>query len=272
MNILFWNIKNKPEDKVDALIPLIALTDPDLLFVAEGNDSFDLNIFNSQYLKVHFNGSYSGKKVIAFAKSSLSIKIREYYFNGRIALCLIDNSGEEIAICGIHFWSKVEEFNQIYNTGKLRNEIYKLCSTYKKIVFIGDFNLAPWDQIMYSELGFNAIPWSENVKLNNTLRIEDEIHYFNYNPMWNFLGDEHYGLTCGAKGSYNIKKRGVLEWQFIDQIICSKEMIDKIDINNIKVIKTVTISGQTTDLRMVYILNKKEKYKYSDHYPICFTI
>ncbi len=194
------------------------------------------------------------------------MKEREYFLDGRIAICVITIGTEKIAICGVHFWCKLNNsFNQEYNLSSLRNNVYKICDKYKNVIFIGDFNLKPWENYMYSHLGFNALPWIKDVKQKGFLMKKQNKHYYLFNPMWSFLGGVS---TCGAQGSYRLEKEGELEWQFIDQIICSKEMIDKIYPNKINVVSEVLINGIATDIMTKHAVGSKLKYKYSDHYPI----
>ncbi|MFV0332273.1 MAG: hypothetical protein ACK5KL_20980 [Dysgonomonas sp.] len=270
MNVIFWNIKNKPETKTDILLKLIEDTDPDIFFIAESNQEFNLNDIDKNYVKINFKGNKRGKVVTSFIKSNIQLTNREYYFNGRIAVCVFEKNNEKIAICGVHLYSKLNEsFNQHYYSGDLRKEIFKICDLYNKVLFIGDFNLLPWDIEMCSISGLNAIPWSSEIITQNFILKNNVKHYYLYNPMWNYLGDELLGSNCGAKGSYKIEKEGSLKWQFIDQIICSKGLIDKVFPNRIKIIEKINLNNQFIDILM---MDNKGKYKYSDHYPIFCNI
>jgi len=250
---------------------LIKDKDPDLFFIAESNKKFELGVVDNNYIKIDFKGNKSRKVVTGFAKSQIQLTYREHYLEGRIAVCVVEKNSEKIAICGVHLWSKLyDSFNQKYYSEQTRNEIFKICDFYKKVIFIGDFNLAPWDTEMCSILGVNAIPWSSEINTNNFVLKNNTKHYYLYNPMWNYLGDELLGSNCGAKGSFRIEREGNLKWQFIDQVVCSKDLIDKVFPNKIQIIETVNLNNNPTD-----ILVKDEvsgKHKYSDHYPIFCNI
>jgi len=162
-----------------------------------------------------------------------------------------------------------DAYNQRYYSANLRNEIFKICDLNSKVLFIGDFNLTPWDIDMCSTLGINAIPWSSEIDSKNFILKDNVKHYYLYNPMWNYLGDDLLGVNCGAKGSYRLENEGQLKWQFIDQVVCSKELINKVFPNRIQIIEKVLINNTLTD-----ILEKdfNDKHKYSDHYPILCNI
>lgn len=131
-----------------------------------------------------------------------------------------------------------------------------------KSIVVGDFNMNPFDEGMVSALSFNAVMCA-NIAYKESRKIFGEERKFYYNPMWHLMGN-HFKLCKGT--FYYTTETDSFYWYTYDQVILRPSMIEKFDMNELKILDNINEKSLLTES---YIPDKK---RISDHLPIIFKL
>lgn len=263
MNILFWNTKKTT--RLDIIKDLIIENDCDIAAFAEFN--VEVNNLISELSERGYD--YYHVPIISCDRINIFTKVNptrvehmaesEYY----TIKALPHPELGKIIIAFVHFISKyrADDNDQLEESkifvSDLENNENSLNNS--NTIVLGDFNMNPFEQGMVSARALNAFPTkSEVVKKERVLRSRK--YKFFYNPMWSFFGDRE--LPFGTY-YYSATKHYTLRWNIFDQVIVRPDIMDRLDLSNIKIITEVkghNLGGSTG------------KPKVSDHFPLFFKI
>jgi len=90
-----------------------------------------------------------------------------------------------------------------------------------KLILLGDFNMNPYDRVMNSAEGLNAM-MTRSCAAKETRQHLGKKYDFYYNPMWSLLGDN----TKGPAGTaYDTSNQGPYGWSMLDQVVLHHSII-----------------------------------------------
>lgn len=145
----------------------------------------------------------------------------------------------------------IREFEQLEEERNTENSIV-----------VGDFNMNPFDSGMISALSFNAVMCLEIAKRRSRKVLQEERKFY-YNPMWHLMGN----ASNLSKGTfYYSTETKSYYWYTYDQVILRPDLINKFDINKLKIIDVVNKKS------LVSRNNIPDKKRISDHLPIKFEL
>lgn len=132
----------------------------------------------------------------------------------------------------------------------------------EKSIVVGDFNMNPFDDGMVSALSFNAV-MCPKIAERKSRKVLHEERKFYYNPMWNLMGNS--SNLCKGTFYYSSETKSYY-WYTYDQVILRPDLIDKFDMNELKIIDIVNNRKLTTEKAI------PDKKRISDHLPIKFKM
>lgn len=126
----------------------------------------------------------------------------------------------------------------------------------EKLMFLGDFNMNPFDRGMNLAAGLNAMMTRSCAEKGTRRHIEQDYDFY-YNPMWSLFGDN----TPGPAGTvYDTSAQGPYGWSMLDQVIMHHTLIPYFDS-----VEILTTAGKKS------LKNKNghpDSNNASDHFPI----
>lgn len=145
----------------------------------------------------------------------------------------------------------IREFEQLEEERNTENSIV-----------VGDFNMNPFDSGMVSSLSFNAVMCPQIAKKRSRKVLQEERKFY-YNPMWHLMGN----ASNSSKGTfYYSTETKSYYWYTYDQVILRPDLIDKFDLNKLKIIDVINKNRLTSKN------NIPDKKRISDHLPIKFEL
>jgi len=253
MKVLVWNINH---NKVDDLLSQAAEDEKlDIIVVIEPNSNPGSLIPKINQKKVRFvHNSDSCLHVELYSRFNQP-QIKNIYSSKRTTSWNIEvGLNQELTIIATHFvdkWSNTYE-DQIVKIHDLLEEISLIESKLKhrNVILIGDFNLNPYDSIMYAPHQLHAISCRKTVK---RLAIRKNGDVF-YNPSWNLFGD-----NAGVPGTYYRSTTSTPYWFILDQVLIRPDLIDNFDSSKLKVLSKIGAKKLTSSAGIPI-------KKYSDHF------
>ena len=254
MKIIYWNANKNTEIKL--ICEMLLENIPDILFLSEINESF----LNSNSLalksigyKIYPNPGCERVKIIIAGNTIISLGLQNKFFTSVL-------TQDGLYIISVHFPSQMYNHmdGQKYNLRNFRNNIDGIIgsSNTTPILIIGDMNVNPYEPAMVNYDGFMA---SNSLKSRETIKYIEEYRETYYNPTWrlytepNFPGTKKFPRPSGS--SFDI-----IEFHFLDQVVISNNLKNKIVIDELKLIK------ETTNFKLY---NKRyNRIDYSDHLPL----
>lgn len=277
INLIFWNadINDKCKSSVEknhnidkTIIDLIDENKCDILVLAE----YDLDI-NALCDKISLLGTNfkigpiaEDVRVKFLYNSRFKVELirdSNYYF-----ICNIANYLEfNFLLAGVHFPSKSKANSKDIGLtgGDLIKDIHEAEESveHKNVIMIGDFNSAPFEDVMIDADKIHAIPYADIVEKKEKRIVYGKERQMFYNPMWNFVGE-----SCDPNFTYCYNAGGAVNFYryILDQVILSPKMIKYFSKSSLKIL---------TKAKSNTLLNEKgepDKKTYSDHLPISFNI
>lgn len=275
MKVLFWNICKK-SNFFDTIVNIVNEEDIDILALAEFPKDKEA-CRNALISKLEGKGlmfSYlapivANEKVELFHRNN-RVTIHNKKDNGRFhAKEVIGNDGISYTLVFCHMKSKfgTSDF-------ELDNDATEFCTAlreyethdarHKRTIVCGDFNVEPFSPAMVNAKNFHAT-MNIHIANNDSRTIRNQSYDYFYNPMWNLLGD---GMIGKPSGSYYHKTNDFHQyfWKMIDQVIIRPELIDKFNLDELKII------SEGTDFNLLNDKHQVDSVNYSDHLPISFTL
>lgn len=178
----------------------------------------------------------------------------------------IKGKDERYLIFALHLPSKYAQERSDLNmyTSQILREFEQLEEERRteKTIVVGDFNMNPFDDGMVSALGFNAVMCPTIAKKQSKKVLHEDRKFF-YNPMWHLMGN--YFNQCKGTFYYSTATKSYY-WYTYDQVIIRPDLIDKFDINELKILSDINEKSLLTKN------NLPNKKIISDHLPIKFKL
>ena len=128
-----------------------------------------------------------------------------------------------------------------------------------RAVWIGDFNVNPYEHVMNSAIGFNAMMTRQCAKRGGRTFL-DKSYDFYYNPMWCFFGDS----TESPSGTYyHTRTDGTYGWNMLDQVLVHHSLLP--------FFRNARILTKAGDRDLVDRQGRPTRRIASDHLPILAT-
>lgn len=262
MKYLFWNTNNVVHiDTV--LIELIETYTPNIFALAEYNND-----------GVALSKKLQAKGLLYEEVPQVSCRVRIFT---NIKINFVDhghdnkyftikffpyNKIEKHIIAFVHFPSKLRPV-QRKNDAIIREMMTAIKESSeniscKKVIIMGDFNMNPFEESMVSADALHAVS-TRKIARKGSRKIDDITYDYMYNPMWNFIGDLN---SMSGTYYYASSDFTCFYWNTFDQFLISPDLIDDLELKNIKIINSVNTTS----------LCSKTKPKISDHLPIYFEL
>jgi len=130
----------------------------------------------------------------------------------------LPNIGEVLVLYLSHWPSQQRTKDSVYSSAAqdLRTEVNKDLELQHNVILLGDYNVEPHHPSMVT--GLQTSREKELVKYRRNLF---------YNPFWKFLAASQHGENS-CHGTYYLRKSGLFNnWHMIDQILISREFLNK---------------------------------------------
>ena len=257
MKFVYWN--SKKHSNFSVILEILIQESPDVLFLAETEVAVVASNIKSLADNDYEHFENPGcDRIIMIKKIALKVSLSKQstYYSA------IRDHSKNVTVISVHLPSQM--FQHIdglksYIRG-FRSEIDVEFgdSLTENILIIGDFNVNPFEKPMIDFDGFAA---SNSIKLR-----KEAVHLTNrkalyYNPTWmlyrqnNFPGTKYFRRPSGSAFD-------ILEHHFLDQVILSYQMSQKITSENIDVL-------HKTSSYTLFDITKNSIYL-SDHLPLIY--
>lgn len=269
MKIGFWNVNKKSYSK--DIVDFIARKDLDIVVLAEctvsGKTICKKLIESNSKLKYKDFMSTNNRLTV------LSRFDSNYFFNesdnyGGNTWCVMRFELPRITsfnLVAVHLPSKIhwDETSQALEAANMMFFVRDYEELYhNRTIFIGDFNMNPYEAGMVSSIGLHGM--KDLTIVANQSRVVQGQHYnYCYNPMWNFLGDK-----SELPGTYFMQKaiHNNVMWNTFDQVLIRHSLVKYLPTNCVEL---VTKIGST---KLIDQRTNRINTEYSDHLPIILTI
>jgi len=265
MNFLFWNINKKPlQDNIKKIADLHQI---DFILLAECEIPVGLMLDTLNNESVNYEYSHSQcNRIKVFSKfNRLSSKPKSD--GDYLTIREIKISGiPDFLLAIVHLPSKLYagEYDYSVYCQDLRHEIERIEKIvgHQKTIFVGDFNMNPFEESMIAANGLNAV-MHRKIAMRVTRTLSRKDYSFFYNPMWNRLGDMNKSEIAGTY-YYNKPSQVNYYWHMFDQVLIRPNLISNFDISSLEILVN---DGNTSFLK-----NGTIDTKISDHLPIKFSL
>lgn len=255
MNLLFWNLQKKPNEKHIANCLIENNIDIALFSEYQNNDfkklcSKSLNAYKWE------EGNGGCNKITLLCKVPINVTIKRE--QDRYVLYEINKTNFHFIICGTHLQSRThsDPAKRINTIGRLVNDIKNLEDSIKchTTIIIGDFNANPYDPELLQMDAFHAVLFKDVIKKSETRTVNGQSYRRFYNPIIHFLSED----TKMYGSFYYSNDSSTPVWHCLDQILVSKSLVESI--SNVKYLKNI---------KNINLINKvRPNAKISDHLPL----
>lgn len=265
INFLYWNVANNNitsyivEACVENNINILILTeckniDVDYLLrkLNDENLFFEIERIDKDSRVMLLHNTKGQINVIKESKYYLAFNIKDG--NKRFllfALHLPSRYKQEKDDLNMYASQIIREFEQLEEERNTENSIV-----------VGDFNMNPFDSGMISSLSFNAVMCPQIAKKRSRKVLQEERKFY-YNPMWHLMGN---ALNSSKGTFYYSTETKSYYWYTYDQVILRPDLIDKFDLNKLKIIDVINKN------RLISKNNIPDRKRISDHLPIKFEL
>ncbi len=263
LNFLFWNLNKK--ELSETVCRLVSEHHVDILILTELMSVYRANILMKLNEKRNEFFVFSFDRITVytrFNKHELQTRYEDKYF----VIQELNIGNTSVWIVALHLRSKLyqTENSQYQFATEIKRKIESRIGYRENVVFVGDFNLNPFEVPMVAAGGFHAIADRE-IATSKTPIIAETKYPMLYNPMWNFFGDAN---GHPAKGTYFYKNAQHVNyyWNIFDQVLLGKKFAKSFDSNKIQIV---------TSCENHSFLNSKgfiDSKNYSDHLPLKFSL
>lgn len=269
IKVLFWNLYNK--NLISPLIDLIQENKTDVVTLAEATNldiSALLNHFKlngEDWKDIQFS---STNDIRVLAKKEVNIipfKEEKHYSIYKIK----KNEYVDCLLIVVHLLSKMNksnevQYNRAYNIARELNKYEQelFGGNERRTIVVGDFNMQPYESGICSGYGFNATMSAFHAS-KKTRKVNGEITYFYYNPMWALMGAN----KCVQGSYYNSsdKDDNAIYWYSFDSVLLRPYYIEKFNWDYFSIVEKTERYNFVTNTII-------DKSRYSDHLPIKFEI
>ncbi len=130
-------------------------------------------------------------------------------------------------------------------------------------VFVGDFNMNPFEEGVIGAFGFHAV-MSRTIAKKQKRTVKRIKYPFFYNPMWNLFGDK----TGGPLGTYYRWGSNPIEyfWHIFDQVLIRPDLLERFHDGDLEI---VTSDGTNS---FIFHDGIPDTNNASDHLPLVFKL
>ncbi|SFT15812.1 Exonuclease III [Sphingobacterium wenxiniae] len=257
MKLIYWNSKKQSDFKTIECI--LGEENPDILFLSESNKNlFEDNKFYLELIDYEHFENPGCQRVIILKKKNLklSLAIQSPFYTS--VKCLDNN----IFIISVHLPSQMfQHMDGLKSHIRLfRQDIDSLIGDSSKvdIIVIGDFNVNPFEKPMIDFDGFAA---SNSVNLRKKITHLQNTKELYYNPTWKLYRENSFPGTKYFRRP-SASAYDVLEHHFLDQVVVSYSLSQKIIEEKIKVLEETTTK--------VFFDKMTSSILESDHLPLIY--
>jgi hypothetical protein len=259
LKLIYWNIKEKI--KIDIIKDLLLSEQPQFLFLSEAGVTQIREIVDSIIDASYEYFETPGCNRVGIIKLSsvvTELMKQDSYYS---MIKAFDKSGE-INIVSLHLPSEMFQSMDALKSflRRLRTDIGMQIgsSNEKEIILIGDFNVNPFESPM---IGFDGFGASNGKNPRERITHLEETIFPYINPTWRLYSRENYPGTIkfNRPSGYSFD---ILEWHYLDQVIISKKLNDKIITDSIRVIESTS--------KYEYVDLVSGKINYSDHLALLY--
>lgn len=269
--IAFWNIKGiKGRASPDVVAALAREQDADVVVLAEcGQDAIGgmLEALNSSGAAWKLpRGAMSGRttflirhpfeaEAVGFGHPrGTAVELRRRDAEGRSAMLIV----------GLHLEDARSASRDARNQmlGRVAAAVRRAerAAGHRRTIVIGDFNLHPFDPMMYSSEGMHALPHLASAR-RNVRKVRQRKRRMFYNPMWKLYANEPPGTFFRTKGDAD-----QLFWNMVDQALVRPNLLGRSDA------APVMIADRMGSIALVGESGRMSKSAPSDHLPIVLRL
>lgn len=269
MNILFWNINKR--DLKESIYNISKEYEIDIIILAESTLGENELIRHLNKDTVSFFPQHplsQCEKIQIFSRFHYDF-ISPVFETNRYSIRRLKLPGKiEILLTAIHFIDKGNHSDESQNeqSSIIINEIKEVerNQDLKSNIFVGDFNMNPFESGLIKANGFHAT-MSKSIAKSECRIIQDKEYEYLYNPMWSLYGD----LYNEPIGTYHYRHAELInyQWNIFDQVLLSPSLVDRFEKDRLKIL---TNDGESDLVNNNGIPKGGELY--SDHLPIIFSI
>ncbi len=258
MNVLFWNLKQNPNEKWVA--DLTREKNVDIAVFAEYQGTSFEYVLSALPGYIRYDGNSGCDKVTMLCKQSIDAVVKREQNRYTLYSCIVN--GISYNIIGIHLPAPpLADANDRKNV--IRDIVQDIIEQENKeksknTIVIGDFNCNPFAEEIVQKDAFNAVLYKALIVQQEVVEYQEKKWRRFYNPIIHYLSEDT--LTYGS--FYYSSGSSPLYWNSFDQVLVRKELID--NIQSLEYIKT--INGKK-------LLNRvKPNDQISDHLPLLVNI
>ncbi|CAK8715670.1 Endonuclease/exonuclease/phosphatase domain-containing protein [Candidatus Electrothrix laxa] len=258
--IVFWNVKRK--DLTDAVCALAKSTAADVIILNENSVSSSKTLCA---LRQNVAGDFyipkpaSEDRFHCFCRNSaldlseihsgFRTSVRKYKFENQMFLLVL--------LHGLDIRNYDDEARRSFMQDLMRDlKFIREDKENNKLILLGDFNLNPYDRVMNSAAGLNAM-MTRACAAKGTRQHATKKYDFYYNPMWSLLGDN----TKGPAGTaYDTSNQGPYGWSMLDQVVLHHSIIPFFN--------KVEILTEAGEYSFMDKNGRPDAKNASDHFPI----
>ncbi len=267
ITFLFWNLKKKY--LIHNIKNLSLQHEIDVFMFAEFSIEPDmmLNILNNKKSCEFYYAPGLCSKIKIFTKFSSDF-ITSVYDSDRITIRHLKLPNmKDILLAVSHFpskmnWSDSSQASECMEMSKEIRDIEQQIG-HSRTVFVGDFNMNPFEDGVVSANGFNAV-MTRRIAERKSRIVQNREYPFFYNPMWSIFGDG----SPGPPGTYyyNSSQHKNFFWNMFDQVLIRPDLLSCFRNEELKIIDSDgNISFMTSH-------GIPDDCVASDHLPILFKL
>jgi len=255
MKFIFWNVKNRLN--IEIILEILKHESPGLLFLAEaGKVLKNEDIERIQKTDYEYLDNPGCDRIRIIKKKDLKISLSkqsDYYSSLKY---------ENVVIISVHLPSQMYQHMDGLKRyfRDLRTELDSEfgSSIEKDIVIVGDFNVNPFEKPLIDFDGFSA---SNSIKLNKEATHLKTKKALYYNPTWMLYSNAKFPGTKYFKRP-SASAFDILEHHFLDQVIISYSMSQKVIYQKIELLEKTT--------NYTFFDQVTNSIKISDHLPLIY--
>lgn len=271
LNILFWNLNNK--NLYLELSDIIEYYNIDIAIVVESNNLNRIDFLKE--LNKHSSKYFDANTLSLSDRIQFYTKFHPKYLkpihedeSDRFSFRLLTlPKTKNIIIGGLHLPDPRNYSIYSRNTystilkGIIEEQELKLSTS--ETLLLGDFNMNPFDEGMNHTNCLNAV-MNKTIAKRRGKKVLSQRYSFFYNPSWSLMGD----LNNGTSGTYYYNKPGYdsYYWNTFDQVLLRPNLIENFDDSSFSIVTNTPGIDLTSRSGLI------NRVKYSDHYPIKFTL
>lgn len=251
MNILFWNLNKKPQNRI--IQQLIRTRHIDIALFAESKAD-DIESLANQLPKFGFIDTTGCNKIKAICKKQFHCTVRRT--QDRYVIISLAGKEESLLITGLHLTAQQDvKGKREFDARHIVSDVVEAESDtgIDKSMVIGDFNASPFDDVLIEPDCFNAVLYKNLIQKREFITWNKTNFKRFYNPVLDFISER----TMMYGSLYQNKYPPY--WHCLDQVIIRKALLPFF--KKMEYVKRVADSSLLTNYGII------EK-RFGDHLPL----